>query len=82
MTINYLTQIPGVPSRADAIAGMAHFAGSGPPDTYCRGCIFWGYQRGGKRFDGCRKYQQLMHQDGPKIRGTNASCRYYAEAAR
>jgi hypothetical protein len=82
MAVDHLTQIPNVPSKADAVPGMAHFANTGPPDTYCRTCIFWGYQQGVRRHGGCRKYQELMHRDGPKVRASTPSCRYYEEAAR
>jgi hypothetical protein len=41
---------------------------------------FAGYRA--KQCGFCLKYQQLMGERGPKIRGNSASCRYYAEAAR
>jgi hypothetical protein len=100
MTVDHLTQIPNVPSRADAVPGMAHFRGSGPGGTECNSCFYYtkpagsltrtrlqasigtfaGYRA--KQCGFCLKYQQLMGERGPKIRGNSASCRYYAEAAR
>jgi hypothetical protein len=92
MTIDHLTRIPGVQSRVDAVPGMAHFRGSGPPGTECRSCFFYGSQPGprprriptfeeyrSKRCGNCLKYEQLMSQRGPKVHGSNASCRYYKE---
>jgi hypothetical protein len=89
--LDHLTKIPGCARKADAVPGMAHFAGSGPDDTQCRSCFFYGsmhpgareatavFQYRSKRCGYCLKYQQLMGERGPKIRGSNASCRYYEE---
>jgi hypothetical protein len=72
-----LTQIPGCPSKSDAVAGMAHFQGSGPAGTKCHSCFFYTSQHRSKRCGHCLKTQQLMGQRGAKIHGSNDSCRYY-----
>jgi hypothetical protein len=81
-----LTKIEGCPDRADAIAGMAHYAGSGPIGTTCGTCLHRGYSREGKngkwkKTTGCRVYKSLTGRHGAAVRKENASCKYF-EAAR
>ncbi|MCZ8098173.1 MAG: hypothetical protein O9972_09675 [Burkholderiales bacterium] len=74
-----------------SVPGMAHFGGSGPEGTFCHECSWWQPSPEAKSprvrrdSDGylkprrCRKYPRLMQgQDGPGVRPTQASCRYYA----
>jgi hypothetical protein len=70
MTVEYLAKLPGVPSRADAVPGMAHFQGSGPSGTTCRDCKFHRYLRDDrpKLYGGCQKYFALTGRHGPVIR--------------
>lgn len=79
MTVDYLTKIPGYPSKSDAVPGMAHFSGSGPSGTQCHSCFFYTSQHRSKRCGYCLKTQQLVGQRGAKIHGSNSSCRYYEE---
>jgi hypothetical protein len=84
MVADYLTKQPGMPNKADAVPGMAHFRGSGPSDTTCRTCMFHRYMRDDlpKLYGGCQKYFALTGRHGPTVSGTNASCKYYEEARR
>jgi hypothetical protein len=65
-----LTKIETAPDRNEAVPGMAHFLGSGPPGTYCSRCRFYL----GKR---CEKYRRMMGHSGPAFSSANRSCKYY-----
>jgi hypothetical protein len=57
--------------------GMAHFAGTGPANTECRGCAYWcpDHTKGSKpvgtvKGARCRKYARLMQTEtGPMVPG-------------
>jgi hypothetical protein len=90
-----LTKIEGVPEKAAAVPGMAHFAGSGPPGKTCKDCKHRGYRRRslkehwdavtGEAFDkfyrwaGCAMYRKLTGRHGKPIEGDNRSCKYFEE---
>ena len=75
--MSYLTRIKGCPDRADAIEGMAYFAGTGPFNTYCRDCKHLGYKFAGKQRMGCALYRKQTGQHGVGVSGYNKSCKYY-----
>jgi hypothetical protein len=59
-------------------AGMAHWAGTGPPDTTCRSCIhFQADARGPRGF--CERYRELMPhvKSKKKFDRHTQACRYY-----
>jgi len=80
--IDFLTKQPGVPSKADAVPGMAHFRGSGPAGTTCHACKFHKYLRAdrAKPYAGCLKFYQLSNRHGPTVHGSTPSCKYFKEA--
>lgn len=65
-------------SHRDTVAGMAHFAGTGPVGSHCtdtkytRGCRFYDKER-------CIKYRELTNEVGAKIAGNPPACKYYEE---
>jgi hypothetical protein len=74
-----LTKIEGVPDRATAHPGMAHFAGTGPFGERCKSCIYFGYlPEGADRFSNrCKKFLLLTGRDGPVIKGNYEACKYF-----
>lgn len=88
-----LTKLPDVPDSADAVPGMAHFAGTGPYGATCGGCVFRGYQRQSLtgvwnartndhdfrwyRHPGCAQYKTLIGRHGPTISADNRACKYF-----
>jgi len=77
-----LTRIAGVPDREQLVRGMAHFAGTGPPGTICRDCVWWGfYDKGRKlrRAAPCEQHRKMMElrKPGPPVPASTASCRYF-----
>ena len=93
MISDHLTEIPGVPSKAAAIRGMAHFAGSGPSGKTCGDCLHRGYRRQSLkehwdaairqmvsnfyRHPGCAMYRKLTGRHGSKIAPENHACKYF-----
>jgi hypothetical protein len=92
---DYYTQLPGVPARASAVPGMAHFAGSGPAGKHCGDCEFLRYwrQRPGQwdhtlsevsqrtyKASGCAKFKELTGKHGPTVSGTNKACKYFRQS--
>src|SRR5882724_3202992 len=80
-----MTKIDGCPDRATAIAGMAHYAGSGPPGTTCSTCAHRGYSRETKngkwrKTTACRVYKSLTGRHGAVVAKENASCKYFEVA--
>jgi len=95
MTDDHLTEIPGMPDRATAVPGMAHFAGTGPPGKHCGDCEFKGYSRQRAerwdpalqmmvtrtyRYGGCRKYRQLTSSHGAEVSKANKACKYFKQS--
>lgn len=87
-----MTEIPGVPSQAQVVPGMAHFAGTGPAGKHCDSCAFYGYWRKrAERWDdrlqqftrrtycygGCEKFWKLTGSHGPAVSKSNKACKYY-----
>lgn len=73
-----------------SVPGMAHFAGTGPAGATCRECIFWnhgphdyraknGKHRGLIEPATCKKFRQLTHHEGAKIRDDLSACKYFSE---
>jgi hypothetical protein len=67
-----------------SLAGMAHFAGSGPAGTVCGGCVFLADLSVGRpgrvrrrRHPGCRKFFQMTGKHGDALPPHTPSCRYY-----
>lgn len=85
---DHLTAAPiDVLARA-SYPGMAHFAGTGPHGSTCRECIFWAhgphdYRAKGGKYRGliepatCKKYQQIVMQQGSKVPDDAAACKYF-----
>lgn len=75
--------------QAASVPGMAHWAYTGPADTTCRQCSFWGgkkhrriasYLGGGGELQPhrCIKYRRLMGgRGGPGIEHQQPSCKYF-----
>lgn len=65
-------------------AGMAHWSGTGPPDTTCKTCvnaIFHGYyaksnKAGVLKPISCAKYKSVM-EDAPRYDANKASCIFF-----
>lgn len=91
---DHLTKVPGLPSRASVVPGMAHFPGTGPLGTTCGDCFHRGYKRTGQeRWDtraqmfvarlyktnACQMFKRLTGKHGPAIVAGNASCRHFAQ---
>jgi hypothetical protein len=77
--MSYMTRLPGVFDKNNALPGMAYFSGSGPQGKTCGGCAFRGYQRDGKYHGGCRRYRQLAGHDGPAVKKTYPACREFQQ---
>ncbi len=60
----------------ETAAGMAHWAGSGPPHTQCRECVHF-LDKGKKGT--CGKYSQMMRKKGPTFAGYFAACKYFGK---
>jgi len=55
---------------------MAHFSGTGPPDTRCSQCNW--FQPSRKAHMGrCNMYFALTNEEGDLIDNNNDSCRYF-----
>jgi hypothetical protein len=77
----YLTKIEGCPDRSALKAGMAHFAGSGPPGQTCGSCLhFEGAIKHGISKSRCSKFQKLTGRKGEVIDPRYACCRYFEPA--
>jgi hypothetical protein len=76
--------------RGKTYPGMAHFATTGPENTSCRECVFWGagarhdyYALGGKpggalKPHPCAKYRTMMRgEQGPGVPHDAPSCKYF-----
>jgi hypothetical protein len=68
------------------MAGMAHFAGTGPSGRTCGVCRHYGYDRKHYRQDdgewlercnGCAMYKQLTGTYGPAVPPQTPSCRHF-----
>ena len=80
-----LTRIAGVPDSSSVVRGMAYFAGTGPPDTICRDCVFWNYMLkdhwalGQRAAAACHMHKKLSQQKGhvPPVPAGTPSCKYF-----
>jgi hypothetical protein len=95
MTDDHLTSIPEVPDKANAVPGMAHFAGTGPPGKCCRDCEFCGYVRRraetwdpirqmmvakAYNYGGCEMHRKLTGRHGAEISKANKACKYFKQS--
>jgi hypothetical protein len=79
------------PQHLSTAPGMAFFAGTGPEGKYCKDCKHKGYERlkvdsygNAQRavtHGGCAKFKQLLGVDGPQIKGSLPSCKYFEAKA-
>jgi hypothetical protein len=81
--ISKTTGLPYSETERNTWAGMAHFAGTGPPGRTCRECVSWlhtGYSSVGMiRKAACEKYQKMMRdQNSPKFPHYLRACKYFA----
>ncbi len=75
---------------AQTHAGMAHWAGSGPPGLTCRECHFWNKtgrwsaslpgSPGEPKPSTCNRYKQLMCKRGESVPHDAAACKFFREA--
>jgi hypothetical protein len=81
----HLTADPTDAAAHRSHPGMAHWAGTGPTNTACRGCAYWfpDHTKGSKplaqvKRARCRKYARLMQTEtGPMVPGCAMSCRHF-----
>jgi len=69
------------------VPGMAYWARSGPPGTYCYQCAFWGYHKvrrtaagdavKSKHVQACKKFHELTNKHGPVVPASTPSCKYF-----
>ncbi len=89
-----LTTIPGAPSSASVVPGMAFFPDTGPLGARCKDCQFLGYHRRRAEkwseklqsviaktylYGGCGMFRKLTGKNGPTVSGNNKACKYYKE---
>jgi hypothetical protein len=86
LTAGYPAELTRMMKRS--VPGMAHWAGSGPTGTICRGCIHYGYESVSRNArgeaikpvshrQGCRKFYELTGRPGGAIPETTESCRHF-----
>ena len=79
--MDYLTKLPGVPSKGDVRPGMAHYSGSGPDGMTCGRCAHRGYLRftdtRGYTTGACAMFHKLTTKHGPSVNKNWAACRYF-----
>ena len=78
-----LTKIEGVPHKEEIIRGMAYFSGTGPSESNCRECEFYGYMRVSKkeklyRVAACLMFKKLTGKYGPRFDKMSAACKYFS----
>lgn len=62
--------------RAQAVPGMAHFAGTGPTGAICGQCTLFAPDDGR-----CSKFRELTGRRGAKVPSGSAACRYFTASA-
>lgn len=67
-------------SLASTVAGMAHFAGTGPAGAICGKCTHW-QKFGNRKQPICEKYRLLTGDHAKSISGGQSACRHF-EAVR
>jgi len=88
-----MTKLEGVPTRDQAIAGMAHFAGTGPFGKTCGDCKFRGlYRESAKvtwnereqnfvhktyRTTQCQMFKKLCGEYGTPVKKEYDACKYF-----
>jgi hypothetical protein len=71
-----------------SVAGMAHFAATGPFGTQCKDCRFFGYSRIYRSGTGdaektvfqrsrCGKFFELTRRHGAQVPADTESCKYF-----
>jgi len=71
--MDYLTKIPGVPTKDSALPGMAFFSGSGPAGQTCGDCQ---HRKLHRRASRCSMFKTLTGRYGPTIQKRYACCKY------
>ena len=79
---SYVTKIPGIPDRADALPGMAHFAGGGPDGKTCGDCKHRGVERVScndttYRSPQCALFIKFAKRQGARVKSGYAACKYF-----
>lgn len=93
-----MTRLEGVPSKDEAIPGMAYFAGTGPFGKTCGDCRHRGYQVQSKkerwnddlqqfisksyRTTKCAMFRRLAGENGPAVKADCKSCKYFEQKAK
>ena len=74
MTITYLVPVdPALKRLIEATpSGMPYWLGTGPPDTVCGQCRFYGY--GMQHPNSCYRYLEEHHQHGAPLPISTPSC--------
>jgi hypothetical protein len=83
MPLGNLNMTEVTSEQAQSVPGMAHFSGTGPKQTTCGECSYWGYNievgKSGamKPVESCLKYRALTGKHGPAIKAALPSCKYF-----
>jgi hypothetical protein len=93
--MDYMTKLDGVPSKDDAIDGMAFFAGTGPYGKTCGDCKFRGYTRQSSkgvynetkqefvyrtyRTTKCEMFRKLSGHHGSEVKEEYPVCKYFEQ---
>lgn len=96
--MDVMTKIEGVPTRDQAIPGMAFFAGTGPEGKTCGGCKHRGLTRTSRksrwvehlqqfvhktyRTKQCAKFKKLAGVYGSAVKEDYPACKYFEAKAR
>lgn len=79
--VDYMTKLPGQPSRDDVRPGMAAWPGGGPKGKTCGDCQYRGYyrDRGDRsvKSNGCEMFLKLAMRHGPPVNKKWAACRHF-----
>lgn len=91
-----LTKIEGVPSRDQAIPGMAYFAGTGPDGKTCKDCEHRGYYRQSEkwseerncwvtnsyRVQKCAQFKSMTGRHGADVAADCRACKYFQQKSK
>lgn len=87
-----MTKLEGIPTRDQAIPGMAYFAGTGPAGKTCGTCKHRGLTRQSQKARWVEHLQQFVHKSrtkqcalfkklcgeyGAAVKKDNPSCKYF-----
>lgn len=96
--MDYMTKLEGVPSKDDAMPGMAYFAGTGPAGKTCAQCKHRGLVRESRKATFSERLQDFVHKSyrttqcamfkrlcgdyGAAVKKTYPACKYFEQRAR